>query len=116
MKLTPKLPPLTYKTVVGYGLVILLLLLVAVPALANNTPGNRLLNFSFNSTTGYTLKSARPLSQGINVNHLNPGEENWYVYSRDRFSETAADSIALALRYQSEAVLSTAEANFQILA
>ena len=116
MKLTPKFQKLTYKSIVGYGLIILLLLLVAVPALANTTPGRSFLDFSFNSKTGYTLRSARPLSPGINVNHLDPGQENWYVYNRASFTEAGADIISLALRYQSEAVISTAEANFQILA
>lgn len=96
-------------------MVILLLLLLAVPALASNSTGRSFLDFAFSSTTGQTFKSARPLSQGINVNHLNPGEENWYVYSSDSFDDIQAGTISLALRYQSEAVISTAEANFQIL-
>ncbi len=116
MKLTYKSSKITYKSLFGYSLVIIALLVVAVPVFANTTPGNNLLDFSFNDNTGYSPQSARPLSRGINVNHLNPGEENWYLYSRDSFDDPGFSWVSLAMRYQSEALINTEQVNFEIFA
>lgn len=111
-----KTSKLTYKSLFGYSLVVIALLVVSVPVFANTNPGNKLLPFSTNSDTGNTPQSARPLSKGINVNHLNPGEENWYIYSRDNFSDPNFSWVSLAMRFQSEAIISPEQVNFQVFA
>lgn len=116
MKLTFKSSKLTYKTLFGYSLVIITLLVVAVPVLANTTPGSNLLNFSFKSDSGHTPQSARLLSRGVNLNHLNPGEEDWYTYSRDTFDAPNFSWISLAMRFESEAVIGPEHVNFEVLA
>ncbi len=116
MKLTFKSSKLTYKTLFGYSLIIITLLVVAVPVFANTSPGADLLDFSFNSESGNTSQTARPLTKGINLNNLNPGEEDWYVYSRDEFDDPDLSWISLAMRYESEAVINAEQANFQVLA
>lgn len=115
MKFTYKSSKLTYKSLFTYSLIIIGLLVIAVPVLANNRPGNGLLDFSYAANDGHTIQSARPLSKGINVNHLNPGEETWYVYSRDTFNDPAFSWISLALRFESEALISPDQANFAIV-
>jgi hypothetical protein len=85
MKLTFKSSKLTYKTLFGYSLIVITLLVLAVPVFANSTSGNRLLDFSFKSDSGNSPQNARILTKGVNLNHLNPGEEDWYLYSRESF-------------------------------
>lgn len=116
MKLTYKSSKLTYKTLFGYSLVIMTLLVVAVPVFANTSPGATLLDFSFNTETGQTPQTARPLASGLNLNHLNPGEEEWYTFSRDSLSTPDFSWISLAMRYESEAIIEAEQVNFQILA
>lgn len=113
MKLRYKSSRLTYKTLFGYSLVIITLLLVAVPVFAHTRPGN-LLEFAFRSETGHTPQQARRLTAGVNLSHLEPGQEEWYTYSRDTF---AADSgwVSLAMRYESEAIIEAAQVNFQVM-
>ncbi|MEW5960510.1 MAG: hypothetical protein AB1801_22520 [Chloroflexota bacterium] len=116
MKLTIKSSKLTYKTLFGYSLVIITLLVVAVPVFANTRPGNQLLDLSFRSDVGSTPHTAHPLSQGANLDHLSPGEEDWYSYGRHTFESSDFSWISLALRYQSEAVLDADQVNFEVLA
>ena len=104
----------TFKSLAWYGVLAVGLLVVAVPVLANNSSTGSY--FSFRGPSGRTLETARPLTKGLNVNHLKPGEENWYVYSQENFDPVPADRISLALRYESEAVISPQEANFEIVA
>lgn len=115
MRLSYKTSKLTYKSLFGYSLVIIALLVIAVPAFANTKPGSKLLDFS-STDTGNSIQSARPLSQGINVNHLNPGEENWYVYNRESFNDPPLSWVSLALRTESEALISSEQVNFHIFA
>ncbi len=115
MKLTYKSSKLTYKTLFGYSLVIITLLVVAVPVLANTEPGANLLDFSFKSETGNLPQTAQPLTYGLNLNHLNPGEENWYTYSQDSFNTPDLSWISLAMRYESEALIEADHVNFQVL-
>lgn len=115
MKLTYKTSKLTYKSLFQYSLIIIALLVVAVPVFANTTSGEKLLDFS-SVESGNSFDSARPLTKGINVNHLNPGEENWYIYSRESFKELESSWISLAMRYQSEALLGSEQVNFQVFA
>ena len=56
-----------------------------------------MVDFSRSVEVNNTPQSARPLSNGINVNHLNPGEENWYSYSRAGFDQPDLSWISLAL-------------------
>jgi hypothetical protein len=114
MKLTYKSSKLTYKALFGYSLVIITLLVIAVPVFANTSPGTKFLDFSFEATVGNSPQNARTLSHGVNLNHLNPGEENWYVYGRDSLEIPDLSWISLALRYESEAIIDTDEVNFQI--
>ena len=106
---------LTYKTLFIYSLVIIALLIVAVPVFATANPANKLLDFALNTKTGLSAQDARVLNQGINVDHLNSGQEHWYTYSHDNFNDPTFTWISLALRYQSEAVISPDQVNFQIL-
>ncbi len=116
MRLTYKSSKLTYKTLFGYSLVVITLLVVAVPVFANSVSGQRLLDFSFESDSGQSPQHARILTQGVNLNHLNPGEEEWYLYSRDSFDSPDLAWISLAMRYESEAVLDAQYVNFEVLA
>ncbi|HEX9923071.1 MAG TPA: hypothetical protein VGD99_10440, partial [Anaerolineae bacterium] len=116
MKLTYKSTRLTYKTLFGYSMIIITLLVVAVPVFANTGSGSNLLDFSYQAETGNTSQDARTLTPGINLNHLDPGEENWYVYSHDSFSAADLAWISLAMRYESEAIIDTEQANFQVMA
>lgn len=116
MRLRYKTSKLTYKSLFGYSLVIIALLVVAVPVFANTTSGSKLLNFSASTDAGSTIQSARPLSKGINVSHLNPGEETWYIYNRDSFNDPALSWVSLALRYESEALINAEQVNFQVFA
>jgi len=116
MKLTFKSSKLTYKTLFGYSLIVITLLVLVVPVFANTTSANRLLDFSFKSDNGNSLQNARILTQGVNLNHLNPGEEDWYLYSRESFGAPDLSWISLAMRYESEAVLDAQYVNFEVLA
>ena len=116
MKFTHKTSKLTYKSLFGYGVGIIALLIIAAPVFANTTPGSKLLDFSRADETGLTPQSARPLSRGINVAHLNPGEENWYLFSRNSFNDSTLSWVSLAMRYQSEAVISPDQVNFEVFA
>ncbi len=116
MRLTFKSSKLTYKTLFGYSLVVITLLLVAVPVFANSASGQRLLDFSFESNSGNSPQNARILTQGVTLNHLNPGGEDWYLYSRNSFDAPDLSWISLAMRYESEAVLDAQYVNFEVLA
>lgn len=105
---------LTYKTLFSYSLVVIALLLVAVPVVAANSSGVKLLNFP-TSKTGETPQTGRSLNQGLNVDHLGPGQAQWYVYDRQKLSETQT-WVSLALRYESEALIEGEPVNFQIFA
>ncbi|RME72316.1 MAG: hypothetical protein D6784_13745 [Chloroflexi bacterium] len=115
MKIKVKTAKLTYKTLFGYSLVVIALLLVAVPVFANTTPGSRFLDFSIKSTVGKSPQNAQPLTPGVNLSHLNPGEEDWYVYSRDMFEDNGLSWISLAMRYESEALIGPDQINFEVL-
>src|SRR6185503_5067772 len=103
MRLTYRTSKLTYKLLFRYSLVIIALLIVAVPvfAMACSTPIN--LDFSRSVEVNNSPQTARRLTTGMNVNHLNPGEENWYTYSQDNFDDSALSWISLAMRFESEA-------------
>jgi hypothetical protein len=116
MKLTFKSSKLTYKTLFGYSLIIITLLVIAVPVFANTTSGNKLLDFSFDSDTGNSPQNARVLTPGVNLNHLDPGQEEWYMYNRDSFGVADLSWISLAMRYESEAVLAAEYVNFEVFA
>ncbi len=116
MKLTFKSSKLTYKTLFGYSLVVITLLMVAVPVFANTGSGSELLDFSLKSESGHTPQAARVLSKGVNLNHLNPGEEEWYIYSREGFNDPNFSWISLAMRYESEALLDSSQVSFEVLA
>jgi hypothetical protein len=116
MRLTARSSTFPYKTLIGYGVAAAVILLLAVPVFANNRPVGGLLDFSRSSTTGLSIQSAQTLSKGININHLNPGQENWYVYSRDSFQDPAFSWVSLALRYESEAVIAPNQVNFEVFA
>jgi hypothetical protein len=107
---------LTYKTLFGYSLGVIFLLIIAVPVFANSATGANMLDFSFKSRTGLTPQTARVLSPGVNLNHLNPGEEQWYLYNRESFHNTDFSWISLALRYESEALIDPQTVNFDVLA
>lgn len=104
---------LTYKTLFTYSLVVITLLLVAVPVLANTTSGSNLLAFEFNSRAGSTPNSARTLVTGINLSHLEPGQEDWYLLNRAEFN--SLDWVSLAMRYQTDVPVDTTQINFQVL-
>jgi hypothetical protein len=124
MKLTYKSSKLTYKTLFSYSLVVIALLIVAMPVLANNNPGGKFLGFSFKADTGHTMQNAQPLRMGLNLNHIKPGEENWYVYNRHSFDEAEMSKdisvllswVSLAMRYESESAIDLAQVNFQVFA
>jgi hypothetical protein len=116
MKLTFKSSKLTYKALFSYSLIIIALLVVAVPVFANTHSGSNLLDFSLTAKTGRDIQSARSLTSGVNVDHLNPGQENWYTYSRDSFNDPNFSWISLAMRYESEAQIGPDEVNFQVMA
>jgi hypothetical protein len=116
MRTTYRSARLTYRALFGYSLVIIILLMIAVPVLAKATPASRLLDFSFSAETGQTPQAARPLIKGANLDQLYPGEERWYLYSRDTFKEQDLSWISLALRYESEAMIDSNQVNFDILA
>lgn len=115
MRLTYRTAKLTYKSLFGYSLVIIALLLVAVPVFAATNAGVNLLDFSRSIEVNNSPQTARTLTKGVNVNHLNPGEENWYTYSRASFDDPALSWLSLAMRFESEAVISSQQANFEIL-
>ena len=114
MKSKYKTSELTYRSLFVYGLVAVVLLVVAVPAFANTAPGNRFLALSSSADTGNTVQAASPLSKGINVNHLNPGQENWYIFSRESLDDPDISWISLAMRYESEAHIGSDQVNFQV--
>jgi hypothetical protein len=115
MKLPYKISKLTYKTLLIYHSVILALLLVVVPVLATANSGPGWLDFSGSAEANNSPQAARALAKGVNVNHLDPGEEDWYLYSRDILDDPAFNWISLALRYESEARINPEQANFQVL-
>jgi hypothetical protein len=77
---------------------------------------NLLLDFSRSLEANNSPQAARPLTPGANVNHLNPGQENWYTYSRASLNDPDFSWISLALRYESEAQISPDQANFEVIA
>ncbi|MFN8453865.1 MAG: hypothetical protein U0401_04205 [Anaerolineae bacterium] len=115
MKLPYKISKLTFKALLIYNIVIFALLAVVAPVLATATPGHNWLDFSPGAEANNTPQSARTLAKGVNVNHLNPGEEDWYTYSRDTLDDPTFEWISLALRYESEAHITSEQANFQVL-
>ncbi len=114
MKLTFKPTTLSTKALVGYILITVMILALAVPVLANTTTGSNLLDFSRSATTGHSMQSAQTLSKGINLNHLNPGQENWYIYSRNSFQDPNFSWVSLALRTESEAIVNADQVNFEV--
>jgi hypothetical protein len=114
MRFTVKSSRFTYKSLLWYSLAIIALLLLAVPVLANNRSGSTLLDFSRSTNTGMSVSSAQQLATGINVNHLNPGQENWYTFSRSSLQEPALSWMSMALRYESEALLDSSQMNFEV--
>ncbi|MBI1876663.1 MAG: hypothetical protein HYR94_00175 [Chloroflexi bacterium] len=116
MRLAYRKSKLTYKSLFGYSLVIITLLIVAVPVFATTNSAANLLDFSRSLEANNSPQTARTLTKGVNVNHLNPGEEDWYTYSRDSFDDPTFSWMGLAMRYESEALLSPDQANFEILA
>jgi hypothetical protein len=116
MRLTYHTTRFTYKSLFGYSLVIIALLLVAVPVFATTNAGVNLLDFSRSVEVNNSPQTAYTLTKGVNVNHLNPGEEDWYTYSRASFDDPTLSWISLAMRFESEAVISPQQANFEILA
>jgi hypothetical protein len=114
MKFTFKPTKLTYKTLFGYSLIIITLLLIAVPVFANAAPG-KILDFSFQSTAGQSLQTARILTPGVNLNYLEPGGEEWYLYSRESLNNAGMSWISLAMRFNSEALLDDQYVNFEVL-
>ena len=116
MSLKYKISKLTYKSLFGYSLVVIALLVVAMPVFANTTPGGKLLDFSNGSGINNSIEAARPLTKGINVNHLNPNEESWYIFSRESLNDPNLSWLSLALRFESEAIINSEQANFQVFA
>lgn len=114
MRLSAKSTVFPYKTLLIYSGAVLVILLLAVPALANSRPGGGLLDFSRSNAIGLSKQSAQTLSKGINISHLNPGQENWYVYSRDSFQDPTFSWVSLALRYESEARIDPVQVNFEV--
>lgn len=114
MRLSYKISKLTYKSLFRYSLAVIVLLVVAVPVFAMANSNTSMLDFSRSAAANNTPQSAHPLLKGVNVNHLNPGEEDWYTYSRTSFEEAGLSWISLALRYESEALIGPEQANFQI--
>lgn len=80
MRLTHRTAKVTYKSLFGYSLVVIALLIVAVPVFAATSSATPWLDFSLSTPTGTSPQTARALTKGLNVNHLNPGEEDWYTY------------------------------------
>ncbi|GIK40014.1 MAG: hypothetical protein BroJett011_38470 [Chloroflexota bacterium] len=115
MRLTYRTTRFTYKSLFGYSLVVIALLLVAVPVFATTNAGVNLLDFSRSLEVNNSPQTAYPLTKGVNVNHLNPGEEDWYTYSRASFDDPSLSWISLAMRFESEAIISPQQANFEIL-
>ncbi len=116
MRLTYRTAKVTYKSLFGYSLVVIALLIVAVPVFAATTSTTPWLDFSLSTPSGMSPQTARALTKGLNVNHLNPGEEDWYIYSRTSFDDPAFAWISLAMRYESEAQINPEQANFEIMA
>jgi hypothetical protein len=116
MRLAYKTSKLTYKSLFRYSLVVIALLVIAVPVFAMAGSTSMGLDFSRSVEVNNSPQTARSLTQGVNVNHLNPGEENWYTYSHDSFDDPALSWISLAMRFESEALLAPEQANFEILA
>jgi hypothetical protein len=114
MHLTYRLSKLTYKSLFRYSLIVIALLVVAVPVFAMANSNSNALDFSRSAQANNTPQAARQLIKGANVNHLNPGEEDWYTYSRASFDDMNFSWISLALRYESEALIEPEQANFQI--
>ncbi len=107
---------LTYKSLVTYSLIILAMLIVAGPVWAMSDSTRTWLDFSRGAAANLSPQAARPLTPGVNVNHLNPGEENWYTFSRASFNPADTAWVSLALRYESEALISPEQANFELRA
>ena len=105
---------LTYKTLFSYSLVVIALLMVAVPVVAANRSGGNLLAFSNKSTTGQTPQAGQALARGLNVDHLEPGGEKWYTFDQQSLNEPELSWVSLALRYESEALIDVAQANFEV--
>lgn len=116
MRLTYRTAKVTYKSLFGYSLVVIALLIVAVPVFAATSSATPWLDFSLSTPTGTSPQTARALTKGLNVNHLNPGEEDWYTYSRASFDDPTFAWISLAMRYESEALIEPEQANFEIMA
>jgi hypothetical protein len=106
----------SYKTLFWYSVSLIALLLVAVPVFANSLPANNLLDFSRSGQVGHTMQAAQTLSKGLNISHLNPGEENWFVYSQNGFNDPDFSWVSLALRYSSEAQILPHEVNCSVFA
>jgi hypothetical protein len=106
----------SYKTLFWYSVSVIALLLIAVPVFANTIPATNLLDFSRSNEVGQTMQAAQTLSKGINISHLGPGEENWFVYSQNGFNDPNFSWVSLALRYSSEAQILPHEVNFEVFA
>jgi hypothetical protein len=97
---------LTYKMLFGYSLVVITLLVISLPVFAHSQIKS--------SWSEQSPRSAQPLSEGVNINHLGPGDENWYVYQTTR-SNAEFVWVSLAMRYQIEAIIDPAQVNFEII-
>lgn len=105
---------LTYKALFRYSLVVIALLIIAVPVFATNSAGVDF--FPRHEQTGRSPQTSRALTKGINVDRLNPGQENWYVYDQDSFEAAKSAWMSLVLRYESEARLDAGQVNFEVFA
>ncbi len=105
---------LTYKTLFTYSLVIIALLIIAVPVVAARTTGNTIFEMPFQNAEGSSPQTSQGLSSGLNVDHLQPGEERWYVYDQESLGIDKSAWVSLALRYQSEGQINTEQANFEV--
>ncbi|MEM7346054.1 MAG: hypothetical protein AAF485_17580 [Chloroflexota bacterium] len=106
---------LTYKLLFRYSLALIALLIIAVPVFATTNSGDRVLDLGLTADTGNTIQTAQALSPGINVDHLGAGQEVWYVYSQELLNEPDLAWMSLALRFQSEARISSDQVNFEVI-
>jgi hypothetical protein len=105
---------LTYKTLFLYSLLVIALLIVAVPVVAAKSSSSNLLDFSFKAEPGRTAQSSQTLTNGINIDHLEPGQANWYAFSPASLNDPQLTWLSLALRYESEAQIDPTQVNFEV--
>jgi len=104
---------LTYKTLFQLNMVLMTILIIGIPLLMIGYVNSAW--FQLTTDTGQSPQTPQQLIKGLNISHLKPGQEVWYVYHSDSLTPAEFEWISLAMRYQSKGVFSAEQVNFEVV-